>query len=124
MDKAAESTAGLKVLAVLMAIALWGFVSVSQRVDQAHKQLSVPIDVKNAPATFQARVLPAYAAVEVDGPSKAIDNLSAGDVTAFVDLQSRLSGGNQAEIKVSVPEGMNYQVEPEDVTVLLVPIRR
>lgn len=124
-DRAAQSTTGLKVLAVLMAIALWAFVGVSQRVGfpmQSRKHLSVEIGVEHPPPQERVHVIPPFADVVVEGPARAVDQLSESDVRAFVDLRFQQPGRN-VPVLVSVPDGLKYQVTPEIVNLVALPDR-
>ena len=125
-DPRPESTTGLKVLAVAMAIALWGFVDLSQHggaPDQSRRFMAVAIDVKHPPARERVRLLPAFAELSIEGPAKAVSHLTEYDVLAFVDLHYRQPAENRAPVMVSVPEGMKYQVIPDFVGLEVVPVR-
>lgn len=125
-DKSAQSTTGLKILAVLMAIALWGFVGVSQRVGlnfPAHRRLSVEIEVKHPPPFEHIHLVPAFADVVVEGPAPAVDRLTEGDIEAYVDLGYTAPRQDRAPVKVVVPDTLKYQVTPGVVTLVPVPLR-
>lgn len=120
-EKRAEDTTGLRVLAVLMALALWGFVGISQHhlvTNVAQKRLALAIKINNPPPGSRFRLEPQFADVTVEGPSKALDKLTEGDLSAFVDLKFHVPDAGRAQVHVSVPEGMKYQVAPEAVALL------
>ncbi len=113
-----ESNSGLRVIAVLMAIALWLFVGPWQRIETGVRKISLPIEVKNVRAAEPVRLDPARAEVTIEGPRKAIEHLEEGQLEAFVDLRHRDRGMSRYPVHVSVPPGVRYQVSPSEVHVV------
>jgi len=113
-----ESNSGLRVIAVLMAIALWLFVGPWQRIETGIRKFSLPIEVKNARNEAPVRIQPARAEVTIEGPRKAIEHLEDGQLEAFVDLRHRPFGNSRYPVHVSVPPGVRYQVIPSEVHVV------
>jgi YbbR domain-containing protein len=113
-----ESNSGLRVIAVLMAIALWLFVGPWQRIETGVRKISLPIEVKNARAAEPVRIDPARAEVTIEGPRKAIEHLEEGQLEAFVDLRHSDRAMARYPVHVSVPPGVRYQVIPSEVHVV------
>ena len=113
-----ESNSGLRVIALLMAIALWLFVGPWQRIETGVRKISLRIEVKNARADAPVRVQPAQAEVTIEGPRKAIEHLEEGQLEAFVDLRHRGHSPLRYPVHVSVPPGVRYQVIPSEVHVV------
>lgn len=121
MGERPQATVGMKILAILMAVALWGFVGISQHhlaptLDE--KRLSLAVEVKHPPPTHRIRPDPPTVQVVVEGPSHALEHITEADVFAFVDLRFRPPEGGRGEVHVSVPEGMRYTVRPETVNLI------
>lgn len=113
-----ESNSGLRVIAVLMAIALWLFVGPWQRIETGVRKVSLPIEVKNARTSEKITLQPSLAEVTIEGPRKAIEHLEEGQLEAFVDLRHRGSARSRYPVHVSVPAGVRYQVIPSEVHVV------
>lgn len=113
-----ESNSGLRVIAVLMAIALWLFVGPWQRIETGVRKISLPIEVKNVRSDERITLQPSRAEVTIEGPRKAIEHLEEGQLEAFVDLRHRDRGQSQYPVHVSVPPGVRYQVSPSEVHVV------
>ncbi|MNX14481.1 YbbR-like protein [compost metagenome] len=113
-----ESNSGLRVIALLMAIALWLFVGPWQRIETGVRKITLPIDVKNGRNEAPVRIQPAHAEVTIEGPRKAIEHLEEGQLEAFVDLRLRGHHPSRYPVHVSVPPGVRYQVIPSEVHVV------
>jgi YbbR domain-containing protein len=113
-----ESNSGLRVIAVLMAIALWLFVGPWQRIETGERKISLPIDIKNPPVEESLHLDPARAEVTIEGPRKAIEHLEEGQLEAFVDLRHWNRTKTRYLVQVSVPPGVRYQVTPSEVHVI------
>lgn len=113
-----ESNSGLRVIAVLMAIALWLFVGPWQRIETGVRKISLPIEVKNARTDAPVRIHPSRAEVTIEGPRKAIEHLEEDQLEAFVDLRYRPFGTSRYPVHVSVPPGVRYEVIPSEVQVI------
>ncbi|MBI6545316.1 MAG: hypothetical protein HY692_00890 [Cyanobacteria bacterium NC_groundwater_1444_Ag_S-0.65um_54_12] len=123
-EKQAESTTGLRVLAMLMAVVLWGFVGISQHhlmLEVAQRRFAIGIEIKHAPPTMRLQLEPALAEVLVEGAAKEVGHLSDADLSAFVDLRFRYPLAERIPIHVSVPGGMRYQVSPEYAKAIVIP---
>lgn len=113
-----ESNSGLRVIAVLMAIALWLFVGPWQRIETGVRKVSLPIAIKNAPARTPTRIDPPMAQVAIEGPRKAIEHLEESQLEAYVDWRARRRDHRNIPIHVSVPPGVRYQVTPSEVRIV------
>lgn len=113
-----ESNSGLRVIAILMAIALWLFVGPWQRIETGVRKISLPIEVKNARNEAPHRTVPARVDVTIEGPRKAIDRLAEDQLEAFVDLRQEDLAPKRYPIHVSVPPGVRYEVVPPEVQVV------
>ncbi len=113
-----DSNSGLRVIAVLMAIALWLFVGPWQRIETGVRKISLPIEVKNLRADDRVKLNPARVEVTIEGPRTAIEHLEEGQLEAFVDLRQQTENETLFPVHVSVPPGVRYQVIPSEVHVI------
>ena len=112
---------GLKVLAIMLASALWFTVAGEHVVERS---LRVPLAVRNlSPSLEIVGDLPAAVDVRVRGSATQLSHLDPGDVVAMLDLATARSGVRLFHLRtdeIRVPYGVDVaQVMPPTVSLLL-----
>jgi len=101
---------GLKLLAVLLATALWFTVAGEQNVERT---MRVPLELRNPPQNLEIiGEPPTTVDVRVLGSSELLGRLDPGDVVAMLDLTSARTGSRLFHIRtdeVRVPYGVSVQ---------------
>ncbi|MEB3300067.1 MAG: hypothetical protein VKO21_11350 [Candidatus Sericytochromatia bacterium] len=116
-----DDTKGLRLLAFLMAVAMWGFVGISQERFQGHRdqrRLTLPVQL-NAPSGGPAsatRVEPAWVDVRLEGPDHLLQELEERAPTVSVTVPARFRAGDRVPVQVEIAEGLTYEVLPDRVT--------
>jgi YbbR domain-containing protein len=99
--------AGLKLLSLVLAIALWRVVS---RDPAAEMELRVPIVFRNFPDSLEIDSASyTEAQIRVRGPGRAIHRLRAGDVRAEIDLAGARPGSRTFDLtsrNIHVPDDL------------------
>ncbi len=108
----------LKVISILLAIVLWGFVVTQQLV---HTDKTLPIEAVNAPAGLVATVIqPPTVKVEFKGRQDAMDKAKLTQTRVVADLAGRALGENSVVLEIrSEPPGITASVERKVVRVTL-----
>jgi YbbR domain-containing protein len=101
---------GLKIMAVLLATALWFTVAGEQNVERT---MRVPLELRNMPANLEILgEAPTTIDVRLLGSSELLGRLDPGDVVARLDLTSARTGSRLFHIRtdeVRVPYGVVVQ---------------
>lgn len=108
---------GLKLMAILLAVALWFTVAGEQNVERS---IRVPLDFRNPPADLQILGdTPDTVDIRVVGSSAVLSRLDPGEVVARVDLTGARAGSRLFHIRpeeVRVPYGVTVlQVTPATI---------
>lgn len=123
---------GLKIMAVLLATALWFTVAGEQNVERT---MRVPLELRNKPANLEiVGEPPTTIDVRVLGSSALLGRLDPGDVVAMLDLAAARPGSRLFHIRtdeVRVPYGVSVQqltpatiaLELENAARRLVPVQ-
>ncbi len=108
-----------KLVAVFLAVVLW--FNASDQQSTVHEQrVTVPLEVRNLPASLVVTDLPANVQVHVEGRWGVVDNVDARDFSAFIGLESYKAGKHEAPVEVTVPPGVRLvKVSPSSITVEL-----
>jgi len=108
----------LKVISILLAIVLWGFVVAQQLV---HTDKTLPIEAVNAPAGLVATVIqPPKINVKFEGRQQVMDNAKLTQTRVVADLSDRVLGENSVVLEIhSVPPGIRASVERQVARVTL-----
>ena len=108
----------LKVISILLAIVLWGFVVTQQLV---HTDKTLPIEAINPPAELVATVIqPPTIKVEFEGRQEAMDKAKLTQTRVVADLSGRVLGENSVVLEIrGVPPGIRASVERKVVRVTL-----
>ena len=101
---------GLKIMAVLLATALWFTVAGEQNVERT---MRVPLELRNMPSNLEILGEPPTTIdVRVLGSSELLGRLDPGDVVATLDLASARPGSRLFNVRpeeVRVPYGVSVQ---------------
>jgi hypothetical protein len=116
-----DGTRGLRLLAFLMAIAMWGFVGVSQErfkgeAEQRRITVQVILRSTSGEASPAARVEPAWVDVRLEGPADLLKAIGDAPPTASVTVPERFRAGDRLPVQLEVPEGVGSEVLPDRVT--------
>ena len=108
----------LKVISILLAIVLWGFVVTQQLV---HTDKTLPIEAVNAPSGLVATVIqPPTINVKFEGRQQAMDKAKLTQTRVVADLSGRVLGENSVVLEIrSVPPGIRASVERQVARVTL-----
>lgn len=112
-----------KLVAVFLAVVLW--FNASDQQSAVHEQtVTVPLEVRNLPASLVVTELPANVQVHVEGRWGVVDNVDARDFSAFIGLESYSAGKHEAPVEVTVPPGVRLvKVSPSTITVELASVK-
>ena len=108
----------LKVISILLAIVLWGFVVTQELV---HTDETLPIEAVNAPPGLVATVIqPPKVNVKFEGRQQMMDKAKLTQTRVVADLAGRVLGENSVVLEIrSVPPGIRASVERQVVRVTL-----
>ncbi len=108
----------LKVISILLAIVLWGFVVTQELV---HTDETLPIEAVNAPPGLVATVIqPPKINVKFEGRQQAMDKAKLTQTRVVADLSGRVLGEHSVILEIrNVPPGIRASVERQVVRVML-----
>ncbi len=108
----------LKLIAILLAMVLWGFVVTQQLV---HTDETLPIEAVNAPSGLVATVIqPPKVNVKFEGRKQAMDKAKLTQTRLVADLSGLVLGEHSVILEIhSVPPGIRASVERQVVRVTL-----
>jgi len=108
----------LKVISILLAMVLWGFVVTQQLV---HTDETLPIEAVNAPSGLVATVIqPPKVNVKFEGRQQAMDKAKLTQTRVVADLTGRVLGENSVALEIrNVPPGIRASVERQVARVTL-----
>lgn len=108
-----------KILALLLAVALWGYVMNDQN-PSIEGGFTVPLKLINAPAGYQVSQASETARVQVRGVRSLFVNVSEDDFSAYIELGGQSEGSQSCRVHVIMPQGFELvEVEPDTVDVTL-----
>ncbi|OIQ60079.1 YbbR-like protein [Moorella thermoacetica] len=108
---------GYRLMAVILAIILWMYVTGEQN-PAGETVVRVPLETENLSSSLVVADRPAEVQVRVEGRKAAVANLLPRDVHAYVDLRDAKVGDNVLPVRVDVPEGISViHVNPAQVTI-------
>ncbi|GAF25465.1 CdaA regulatory protein CdaR [Moorella thermoacetica] len=108
---------GYRLMAVILAIILWMYVTGEQN-PTGETVVRVPLETENLSSGLVVADRPAEVQVRVEGRKAAVANLLPRDVHAYADLRDAKVGDNVLPVRVDVPEGINViHVNPAQVTI-------
>ncbi len=110
---------GYLALALALAIMLWGFVTIQDN-PQEERLFEVPVDYINLADNLALSDKPSTIKLRLNATSSVLDNLSASDVNAYVDLSGATLGQYTARLNFDLPAGVQLSsAERSEVTVLI-----
>lgn len=117
--KKKDNNRTLKLLALLIAIVLWFYVGVEQD-PLSHRTYDVPLEIQNLAVDKSASLAQDTVNVRVTGRQDRLNDLSASDFEAYVDLTDAETGDNRVRVQVKLPNGVYFaKLDPETVDVLV-----
>lgn len=118
MGRLFDSDWGLRVLALLMAVALWIFVGLGGQQEITKRKVELDVELRNPPTIAHWLVEPGSVDVVLEGPAQRLERLDMTSLHAFVDVDPAVSG-SMATVSVSTPEGIKLdEVEPVQVRLI------
>jgi len=106
-----------KLLAFIMAIVLWLYVTNEQN-PPVEASVSVPLEVRGIADTLVAVDVPDAVRVKVRGPRSITAGLTPQDVKAYIDLRGAGEGRHLVRILTLVPSSLEFiEVQPDKITV-------
>lgn len=106
---------GYKILALLLAIFLWFYVTISQRSAIETRTFTVPVELRNLGKEYVAAVTPARVRLILNGQPDALDSPSPPP-EAYVDLRHPKPGQRMVKVAYILPaEARLARVEPPAV---------
>lgn len=115
----------LKIVSLILAICLWGFVMGEVNPTITKTIRNVPIEFTNVETIENQGITlldqdEYYADVEVRGSRSDLNTLEADDILVTADLNNYQEGEQQVAVDVVVPEGISFEsVREEEITVTL-----
>lgn len=119
MEGARGKNITTKILAFIMAVVLWLYVTNEQN-PPVDTSISVPLEVRNVSASLVAVDAPDTVRVKVRGPRSITAGLTPQDIKAFVDLRGLAEGRHSARVYSQVPTSLELvEIQPDKLTVRL-----
>lgn len=110
-----------KLASIILAVILWAYITNTRSGDV---RFNIPVDFRNIDETLiLSQVSQRTATVKVSGRKDDLKNVNARDIILFVDL-SKVNIGEYSDyniefIRNEVPEGININIQPDTVKVLV-----
>jgi YbbR domain-containing protein len=118
---------GLAALALVLALALWLFVTDRENPTEARTfNSAIPLEIVNVPGDLAvANVTETSVRIRIEGSRSELDGLAAEDFTATVDLGGLSAGTHDVAVEVTPPNSRVNVVDatPSRVGVTLEPLR-
>ncbi|MBR2783776.1 MAG: hypothetical protein IKD93_06255 [Firmicutes bacterium] len=112
---------GFKVLAVILALLLWGYVTVTQN-PLTEATFSVPVEIRNLASDLAQPDTNYQVQVRVQGTAGVIEDLSSYDIAAYVDLTDMQAGEATPVVNIELPPNVSLvSRSPESLELTLYP---
>lgn len=110
---------GYKVLAILLAMVIWAYVTVRDNpLDEG--TFAVPVELRNLDETLVTPETSYQVQVRVQGAANIIGELSSRDFTAYVDLSGMRAGEGSPRVQVDLPPDISLvSLSPESIDLTL-----
>ncbi|MDT8902634.1 YbbR-like domain-containing protein [Anaeroselena agilis] len=106
-----------KILALIMAVVLWLYVTNEQN-PPVESSVSVPLEVRGVADTLVATDSPDAVRIKVRGPRSIIAVLTPQDLKAYIDLRGTAEGRHTVRVFALVPSSLEFiEVQPDKITV-------
>ena len=113
---------GYKIGSVIIALLIWGFVVVTQN-PLSDTMFTVPLEVRNLDSELAMLETTNQVQVRVQGTSAELNNLTSGDIVAYVDMTGVQEGSATVEVSVEVPDNVQLvSYTPTSISVELEPV--
>ncbi len=117
MEETRGKNITMKILAFIMAIVLWLYVTNEQN-PPVEASVSVPLEVRGVADTLVAVDAPDAVRVKVRGPRSITAGLIPQDLNAYIDLKGMSEGRHTVRIYAMVPSSLEFvEVQPDKITV-------
>ncbi len=117
MEEARGKNITIKILAFIMAVVLWLYVTNEQN-PPVEASVSVPLEVRGVAESLVAVDAPDAVRVKVRGPRSITAGLTPQDLKAYVDLKGATEGRHSVRIYALVPTSLELvEVQPDKITV-------
>lgn len=112
---------GYKVLAVLLAVAVWVYVTITQNpLEEA--TFTVPVEPRGLSEALAQQETNYQVQVRVQGTASVINDLSSRDFTAYIDLTGMQAGEASPRVQIDLPENVTLVSQsPESIDLTLEP---
>jgi len=119
MDRTRGKNITAKILALILAVVLWLYVTNDQN-PPVEVSLAVPLATRNVVSPLVVVDTPDSVRIKVRGSRSMIAGLQAQDVTAYLDMKGLAEGRHIAKVSVQVPLSLELlEVNPDKVQVRL-----
>ncbi len=106
-----------KILALILAVVLWLYVTNEQN-PPVEASVSVPLEVRGVSDTLVAVDMPDAVRVKVRGPRSLTGVLTPQDLKAYIDLKGATEGRHAVRVYALVPSSLEFiEVQPDKLTV-------
>ncbi len=117
MEEARGKNITTKVLALILAVVLWLYVTNEQN-PPVEASVSVPLEVRGVSDTLVAVDMPDAVRVKVRGPRSITAVLTPQDLKAYVDIKGANEGRHVVRVHALVPTSLEFiEVQPDKLTV-------
>lgn len=117
MPQAWRNDLGYKILAVLLALALWFYVN-DEKNPRTESIFRVPLEMEDLPSGLVVADKPQEVEVRVQGRSQLLAQVSVRQIRATVDLSRATIGVNVEPVEVQLPAGLKLvTVTPSQVSI-------
>ena len=111
------SNLGLKITALLIAVAIWLYVSQSQG-PEVTKSFIVPVQTRNLPENIANTTTLPNVTVTLRGSKILLEKIREENVNAYVDFLDKKQGKDQVFVKVDFPQTVRLvDIDPNAVSV-------
>ncbi|MBR5429434.1 MAG: hypothetical protein IK116_02785 [Firmicutes bacterium] len=112
---------GLKVLSVVLALVLWGYVTITQN-PMTEATFSVPVEIRNLSSELAQPDNNYQVQVRVQGTAGVIEDLNSYSIEAFVDLTGMTAGEATPIVNIELPPNVSLvSRSPESLELTLYP---
>lgn len=123
MDRLLQKTSTARILALILAIVLWFYVTMEQN-PTVSQSFRVPIQVRSLdPNLAVISIDPDTVTVVLEGRGQVLDDIEADDIFAAIHLGEAEPGPVVASVRVSTPRGVQLvEVQPAQVVSVVEPV--
>lgn len=112
---------GLKVVSVILALIVWGYVTVTQN-PLTEATFSVPVEIRNLASDLAQPDTNYQVQVRVQATAGVIEDLTSYDMAAYVDLTDMVAGEATPMINIELPANVSLvSRSPESLDLTLYP---